>query len=337
VADAVVVNGTAGDATISVAAANGGAEASGIGSAVVRVTGAELAYDSLRAAGQGGSDTLEIVGGSGPDTIGVFANGSDASVVADGFGNVRVDTTDETVRLVGGEGADTLSATGNLAAITSLVLDGGEGADTLLGGNGVDLLLGGAGADTLDGNQASDSVFGGAGDDVFTWDPGDGSDTLEGGLDADRLAFNGANIGELFDVSANGGRVRFTRNIATIVMDLDDIERLDVRALGGADTATVNDLSGTDLGLVVVDLAAFGGAGDGVADAVVVNGTAGDDTISVAAANGGAEASGIGSAVVRVTGAELALDMLTVNGLAGDNTIAVDPAVTGLIGVVANP
>ena len=61
------------------------------------------------------------------------------------------------------------------------------------------------------------------------------------------MLFNGANIAENFDVSANGGRVRFTRNIANIVMDLNDVESIDVKALGGADNLVVNDLSGTDV------------------------------------------------------------------------------------------
>ena len=38
-------------------------------------------------------------------------------------------------------------------------------------------------------------------------------------------------------------RVRFTRNLGTIVMDLDDVENLDLNALGGTDTFTVNDLA----------------------------------------------------------------------------------------------
>ena len=58
------------------------------------------------------------------------------------------------------------------------------------------------------------------------------------------------------DVSANGGRVRFTRDIANIVMDLNDVETIDAKALGGADTLTVNDLSGTDVTDVDADLAA---------------------------------------------------------------------------------
>ena len=87
----------------------------------------------------------------------------------------------------------------------------------------------------------------GAGDDTFQWDPGDGSDTVEGQDGTDTMLFNGANINERIDVSANGGRVRFTRDVANIVMDLNDVESIDVKALGGADTITVNDLSGTDV------------------------------------------------------------------------------------------
>ena len=60
------------------------------------------------------------------------------------------------------------------------------------------------------------------------------------------------------EVSANGGRVRFTRDIANIVMDLNDVETIDAKTLGGADTVTVNDLSGTDVVNVKADLNASG-------------------------------------------------------------------------------
>ena len=87
----------------------------------------------------------------------------------------------------------------------------------------------------------------GSGNDHFTWDPGDASDTVEGQSGTDTLDFNGANIAELFELSANGNRVRFTRNVASIVMDLDDVEALNLLARDGADTVTVDDLTGTDL------------------------------------------------------------------------------------------
>ena len=68
------------------------------------------------------------------------------------------------------------------------------------------------------------------------------------------------------EVSANGGRVRFTRDVANIVMDLNDVETVDVKSLGGADLLTVNDLSGTD----VTNVADNVGGNDGAADNVVV-------------------------------------------------------------------
>ena len=62
----------------------------------------------------------------------------------------------------------------------------------------------------------------GAGDDTFVWNPGDDNDTLEGQAGFDTMLFNGANVAENIDISANGGRVLFFRNIATV---LDGPER----------------------------------------------------------------------------------------------------------------
>ena len=77
----------------------------------------------------------------------------------------------------------------------------------------------------------------GAGDDVFVWNPGDDNDTLEGQAGMDTLKFNGANIAEKINISANGGRVLFSRDIANVTMDLNDVESIDFNALGGADTS----------------------------------------------------------------------------------------------------
>src|SRR5439155_17226728 len=51
--------------------------------------------------------------------------------------------------------------------------------------------------------------------------------------------------------------------------------------LGGADAITVNDLSGTDVTQVFVNLNSSAGTGDAQADIVTVNGTAGADNISI--------------------------------------------------------
>ena len=107
--------------------------------------------------------------------------------------------------------------------------------------------------------------------------PGDGNDTVEGQDGTDSMLFFGANIAENFDIAPNGGRVLFFRNIASVTMDLDDVESVDVRALGGADNFVVGDLSATDLTTIDADLRGPNGGGDGAADTITVNGTQGAD------------------------------------------------------------
>jgi Ca2+-binding RTX toxin-like protein len=213
-------------------------------------------------------------------------------------------------------------------------MDGGTGNDTITGGDGADLLFGGDGNDTITGGRGNDTARMGAGDDTFVWNPGDGSDIVEGEDGTDTMLFNGANIGESFDVSANGSRVRFTRNIGTIVMDLNDVETVNLNALGGADIVTVNDMTGTDLTQFNTDLSA-GGVGDGAADNVIVNATKADDVVIVAGAAGSASVFGL-STQINVAGAEPALDRLTVNGLAGDDVVEASSLSADAIGLTEN-
>ena len=200
-------------------------------------------------------------------------------------------------------------------------IDGEAGADTLAGGSGAELLLGGDGNDSIDGNRGNDVAFTGGGSDTFVWDPGDGSDVVEGQEGADTMVFNGAGA-EQVDLSANGNRLRFFRTQGTITMDTRGVERVDFNALGGADTVTVNDLSGTDVTSVNVDLAGTigGGAGDGSADRVVVNATNGNDAIAVTGDAGGVKASGL-AATIGVLRSEGASDRLEINTLAGADTV----------------
>src|SRR6185312_1811408 len=147
---------------------------------------------------------------------------------------------------------------------------------------------GGDGNDTINGGRGNDTAQLGAGDDTFVWNPGDGSDTVEGQDGLDTMVFNGANINENIDISANGQRVLFTRNVANISMDLNGVEHIDFTARGGADNIVVGDLSGTNVSQVNVDLAGIPGTGvgDGAADTVQVNGTNGDDVIRLSLRNG---------------------------------------------------
>ncbi len=199
---------------------------------------------------------------------------------------------------------------------------GGNGNDTILSGSGIDTIEGGDGDDFIDGNRANDTAFMGAGDDTFRWDPGDGSDVVEGEGGSDTLLFNGSNGGETVDLSANGERFTFFRQPGSITMDVNEVETSVFNALGGADTITVNDLTGTDVTQVDLNLdSGLGnGAGDGLADQVTVNGTEGADTIVVTGGAGSVNVTGL-SATVAISAAEAANDLLTVNARGGDDTV----------------
>jgi hypothetical protein len=192
------------------------------------------------------------------------------------------------------------------------------------------VLNGEGGNDFVDGNIGTDTIDLGAGNDVGQWDPGDGSDVIEGEGGTDVLDFNGSNIGENIDVSANGSRGRLTRNVAAITQDFDGIEGLDIATLGGADNVTVNDLTGTAIKTVDVNLAGFDGQGDAAADSVVVNGTDGSDSVQLRRVDPQVQVRGL-AAQTRVTGGEPATDTLRIQTLGGDDRVTFEDTVTGLI------
>jgi hypothetical protein len=199
---------------------------------------------------------------------------------------------------------------------------GGDGNDTLLGGSGAETLRGRDGDDSIDGKGGNDLAVLGAGADTFVWDPGDGSDIVEGRAGVDTMRFNGAGVAEQVDLSANGNRLRFFRTQANITMDVAGVERVDFNALGGADLVTVNDLSGTDVSSVNVDLAdTLGGAtGDGQADRVVVNATEGQDAIDVSGDAEIVKVSGL-APTTEILHSEIANDRLEINTLGGADTV----------------
>ncbi len=281
--------------------------------------------------GGDGVDTVTVNGGNGAEQFAATANGARVRFDRVTPAPFSIDVgTSENLDLNANGGDDSFSATGNLAAMIKVTVDGGAGNDRLLGGNGNDVLLGGDGNDFVDGNQGNDTALLGAGDDTFQWDPGDNSDVVEGQDGNDTLTFNGANVNERMEASANGGRARFTRDIGSVTIDLNDVESIDVKALGGADTVTVDDLSGTDVASVDADLAASDGGDDAQPDNVVVNATPGDDVASVGGDGTRVQVAGL-AASVSITGGNAVSDRLTVNALAGDDVLDASAVAAGAI------
>ena len=285
------------------------------------------------ATGDGQADSVTVDGTNGNDAINV--SGDASGVAVSGLAalvTIQHQEPNDGLAVNGLGGNDAISAAALAAQAITLTLDGGTGDDTIAGGKGVETLLGGDGNDSIDGNGGNDLALLGAGDDTFVWDPGDGSDKIEGQDGTDTMRFNGANVSEQVDLSANGSRLKLFRTQANITMDTAGVERVDFNALGGADLVTVNDLSGTDVSNVNVDLAGtLGGAtGDGQPDSVVLNGTNNDDTIRV---NGDAtEVTAKGLApLVEIFHPEAANDRLEINNLAGSDTVDSDGLAAGAI------
>ena len=325
-ADTVTVNGTGGNDQIQLASGATSLSVSGLAEQV-NLTGLE-AGDVLAVNGGDGNDTAQVNGGNDAEVFTITANGTRVRLdrVSAAPFSLDIGTTENLVVSANG-GDDTITAGNGLANIVSLTIDGGAGNDTITGGDGADTLLGGDGNDVVNGGRGNDVALLGAGNDTFVWNPGDGSDIVEGQGGNDTLLFNGANINEKIDISANGSRVRFTRDVGNITMDVNGVENIQFNALGGADVITVSDLTGTGVNQVNIDLSGSNGAGigDGLADTVIVNGTAGGNKIQVVASgvspSGTTSFSVIGLAEqVNVTGFE-AGDTLVINGGDGNDTI----------------
>ena len=117
------------------------------------------------------------------------------------------------------------------------------------------------------------------------------------------MVFNGSGAAEIFEAQRTARARASPATSARSSWTSDDLEVIDVNALGNTDTAIVNDLSGTDVAKIDVDQAGtLGGAtGDGQADTVIVNGTNGADIIDVFGAGTSVSVVGLAAQVASPT------------------------------------
>ena len=288
------------------------------------------------------NDTLTVTGTRGADRLALRLAPGDAATLQVDFGDDgsadysfdRATFSRIEVLLRSGSDQFRVDQVNGAFADEALTVDGGSGRDTMDGGDGAEYFIGGSGGDAVDGNRGDDSADLGSGSDSFRWDPGDGSDDIEGRSGTDTLDFNGAGANENMSLSAEGHRSVFLRDVANIRMDMSRVERLELTALGGVDTVTINDMSGTDFRRADVDLSGPTGGGDGQPDVVTVNGTERRDYIDVEAQGTRVDVEGLRTET-RVIGSET-IDLLQVNALGGNDDVDVDPAVTALIGVAVD-
>jgi Ca2+-binding RTX toxin-like protein len=272
----------------------------------------EINLGASTGGGDGQIDSVTVNATQGDDVVAVALGGGGLSVTGLTANTVMLaaEATDR-LTLNGLAGDDVIDASSLAAGNILLTFNGGLGADVLLGSAGDDLFNGGDGDDV---------ALMGAGNDTFVWNPGDDNDTLEGQAGtADTMIFNGAGVAENITISANGGRLLFFRNVASVTMDLNDTEVIEFNALGGIDGITVNDLTGTDVTTVRINLSGAAGGGDGAADTITINGTAGVDNITLTNTGSSVTVTGLPYQIL-ITGFE-AGDRIIINTLGGDDTV----------------
>ena len=259
----------------------------------------------------------------------IMGVGADVYVLGSTFVQIEQSERTDRVRMNGRGGDDILSASTDLMEIT---LDGGDGLDSVFGGPGDDVLLGGDDFDDIRTGRGDDFVDTGRGfGSRVSWAPGDGSDTIRGGEGTrDSLFFLGSADAERFELARDGRRARFTRDVGSIVMDLDGVEIVDSVSGAGTDLYRVGDLRGTDVDELNASLQP---AGD--ADRVEITGTDGDDDVTV-------KGSKVVFGSVQVTGlpvklglsfAEAARDTLLIDTLAGDDSVDTSGLAADVIGL----
>ena len=164
--------------------------------------------------------------------LSVTSDGSDPITIVCTGGNVQVNGADPggtatacsaiaSIGVRGGPGANNINLNGVTTAaftgLNSVIVNGGDGNDTIAGSEFPDLLNGSTGNDRVIGQRNAggtrDQMLGGVGDDTLVWNPGDGDDTMDGEAGFDTIEVNGGGGGEEFEVkpSATAGRVQFDR------------------------------------------------------------------------------------------------------------------------------
>jgi Ca2+-binding RTX toxin-like protein len=249
----------------------------GPASARAQITDKTVNGNTLTVKADGDPDPITLTAVSDLGLLVIAVNGVATTLPANDNAEVVVES---------GAGNDTVDAEPLVAAnYKSLVVNGGDGNDSITGGADSDVLNGELGSDDLVGFKGGDTVSGSDGNDTMTWNNGDGSDVNNGEAGLDESVVNGSTTeGDVFSFQPEGAlsRVLFKRlNLGPFSVNLD-AERLTLNGGGGEDRMAPDVAASTGLAARTALTLNGGEANDdltgGDGDDVVTGG-AGDDHI----------------------------------------------------------
>ena len=286
-------------------------------------TGVKSLVIDLQASGGGGDgqiDSVTIHGSAKSDTLKVFNVGANFTIAGlPWHTEIRGRETMDNVSLVTGDGNDRI----NLAAIAvgagSIAVSSESGNDIITGSVNVDAIVSGAGKDKVTSGRGADFVDLGDDNDVFFWKAGDASDSVNGGLQSDILRIVGGAASESVTISASGASVLVNSDLAGGTLTGSGLEEIVYAASKGVDTVELQDLAGSGISNVEIDLAGSGGGPDASADVVRVTNSGAGLSLGVGTSKAGAFITGLSQDIEISNGG--AKDVLILQGGAGSETI----------------
>jgi Ca2+-binding RTX toxin-like protein len=94
----------------------------------------------------------------------------------------------------------------------------------------------------VEGGDGADTIIGGGADDVFVWNAEDDSDTIDGGAGLDTLSFDGSDLGEAYTVAVDGLGFDVLLDVGGVATETEAVEALELDTHAGADTVRTTPL-----------------------------------------------------------------------------------------------
>ena len=260
-----------------------------------------------------GTGVNSVTLGNGNDTInlGDWVDGSGAATIHLGDGDNRLsDFGNGDLHLTLGAGNNTISSGGGNDILTAT----GDGTNYIQGGDGNDVITDGNGsASELEGEDGDDTIIANGGDDNIVYGAGEGHDLIDGGSGTDQLTVDGTNQGGSWTLSAlSNGDAILVQNTADAAhqndnnADLKNVEHIlfatagdgDENVKPNSDHITVDDMTGTAVNLVTIDLAGKNpNASDGQVDTINLMANA-SEKVTVSLVHGELVITGLAAKVV---------------------------------------
>ncbi|WP_421723899.1 hypothetical protein [Bauldia sp.] len=161
-----------------------------------------------------------------------------------------------------------------------------------------DRILARGGDDKVRAGGGPDTVKLGKGDDIFIWHDGDGGDFVDGGRGDDIYRLKGTQENEHYVVTAQDGLAFAVLGIGHEPRGIDNVETIQIKTRGGEDQVWIDDMDGTDVKVVEVDLSKNGKKADKAVDVVIIDGADEKDDIVVKATEDGVKVKGLSAKVI---------------------------------------